>query len=190
PWICLVESGLFNGLRAKKEKKSIRVSSCVQTVSWFLCSLFQSVSILTFRITVTHASVFCQENASFLQRLAAGRRGPEFGRSRGQFETRGDGHDQLVLARLDRRRRRRGLDVSARGEGDGRLRAGLFGQGHEPAEVGASRFGVDLGLAPRVGDRERARLVEEGAEIVVAEADAVGRVRAGRHRLVEKAAQA
>src|SRR6185437_4552478 len=79
---------------------------------------------------------------------------------------------------------------SARGEGDGRLRAGLFGQGHEPAEVGASRFGVDLGLAPRVGDRERARLVEEGAEIVVAEADAVGRVRAGRHRLVEEAAQA
>src|SRR5580704_15220939 len=40
--------------------------------------------------------------------------------------------------------------------------------------LGAPRARVDLGLPPRVGDGKRARLVEQRAWIIVAEADAVG----------------
>ena len=69
----------------------------------------------------------------------------------------------------------------------GRLWAALLGERHEAPEPRAAGARVDLGLAPCVGDRERARLVEERAQVVVAEAHAIGRVRPGRHGLVEEA---
>src|SRR5271163_4918796 len=111
-------------------------------------------------------------------------------RSLRQLEACGDGYPELVLSRLDRRRGGPSLSVSPRGEADWRLGPGFFGQLHEPADLGAPGVGVDFRLPPRVGDGERASLVEEGAWIVLAIGDAIYRVGAGGHGLVDERAEA